>query len=308
MNLLKARLLQYIYIGLILWSGFLITGCIPTTSTTPACDPSQPPTKSTTTPVLGSWQGSITQAAYGSDAMQQMDIHLPDSRDTSSLVFITIHGGAWKTGTNTRTEMDKYINLLKARFPSAAFYNIDYRLHVQNTTINRFPIQENDIHTAVNYVINRSGTDHVSQKIVIVAISAGAHLGLLEAYKYNTANHIKAVAVFAPPADLNDLRAQNFNGTVAGLINSVTGNDSLLMERSNPVRFITAQSPPTITLHGTADYEVDYRQSVLLFNNLVSKNVPRQFETFSCENHVFRSENITAGINLITAFIQNKVH
>jgi acetyl esterase/lipase len=297
-----------------------ITSCIPNIpegNPTPViCDSGNIPILTTTNPVLGSWQGTMQTVSYGVDLNQNMDIYLPANRDLNTKVIVLIHGGAWNTsGNTTKDEMTtKYLPTLKSHFPDAAFYVLEYRLHQLNTTINRFPTQENDIVQALNFISNRSIVDNVSKKVILLGASAGAHLALLTAYKHNTYNSIKAVVAFAAPSDISTL--QNNDGTNIGIatstvanqvIPSITGNDSTLKYNSSPVNFITSTSVPTLFFHGSNDYTVNKSQSDKLNTVLTTKNVKHQYQIFQCENHGFQTANIVAAINLMQTFVNTNV-
>ena len=53
-------------------------------------------------------------------------------------------------------------------------FNLNYRLAVNKSTV--FPAQENDIKAAVQNIIDQSSSYLISNKIVIMGVSAGAHL------------------------------------------------------------------------------------------------------------------------------------
>ncbi len=297
-----------------------VISCIPTPGNgnpTPViCSAGNIPILATTNPVLGSWQGTMQTVSYGVDLNQNMDIYLPVNRNLNTKVIVLIHGGAWNTsGNTTKDEMTtKYLPTLKSHFPDAAFYVLEYRLHHLNTTINRFPTQENDIVQALNFISNRSIADNVSKTVILFGASAGAHLALLTAYKHNTSNNIKAVVAFAAPSDISTLQIND--GTDIGIatstaanqvIPSITGNDSTLKYNSSPVNFITSTSVPTLFFHGSNDYTVNKNQSDKLNAVLTTKNVKHQYQIFQCESHGFQIANIIAAINLMQIFVNTNV-
>ena len=295
----------------------IVQSCTPVpVGGTTTCDPNNPPTLTTTTPSLGNWQGTKQTVQYGTDANQNMDIYLPTVRNSDTKVFVLIHGGAWNSSSNTtKDEMTfKYLPTLKSHFPNAAFYVLEYRLHQLNTTINRFPTQENDVVQALNFIINRNVSDNVSKKIILFGASAGGHLALLTAFKHNGSNNIKAVVTFAAPTDISTV--QQNDGTEIGIatsntanqiIPSITANDSILKYQSSPVNFVTTTAPPTLFFHGTNDHVVNVNQSDKLNNALNIKNATHQYQKFQCENHGFSVTNIKAAINIMQTFINTYV-
>ena len=59
---------------------------------------------------------------------------------------------------------------------------------------------------AINLIISKSAEYKINaNKIVLLGVSAGAHLALLQAYKNNSSGRIKAVVDLFGPTDLVDL-------------------------------------------------------------------------------------------------------
>src|SRR6476661_9877067 len=81
---------------------------------------------------------TFADVAYGTDALQKMDVYLPAGRSTATTkVIILIHGGAWATGD--KSDFTDYVDTLKKRQPDYAIFNINYRL--ASITGNFFPTQ-----------------------------------------------------------------------------------------------------------------------------------------------------------------------
>ena len=258
---------------------------------------------SATTPTFGTWQGTVTNVSYGANSQQNMDVNLPTVRNGSNLAFIVVHGGAWTEGGGTSADMIHKLNMLKERFPTAAFYNVNYRLKPADlfTNTNLFPTQEEDLEAALQFVIARRAADNVSDKLVIVGYSAGAQLSLLTAYKHNTGNAIKAVAAFAPPTNLYNL--QGLGSAAVNLLDPTT------FERNgqSPINYITSETPPTIFFHGTEDLTVDYGQSTQLLNALTAQGITKEYYSLKCEGHEFLRANDSVCCNLIQRFVATNV-
>src|SRR6186997_1703486 len=144
---------------------------------------------------------TMLNVSYGTNAQQKMDVYLPANRSTSNTkVIIMIHGGGWNTGD--KADFNEYVDSLKKREPSYAIFNINYRLA---NTPDLFPAQELDVKTAVEFIYNKRQEYKVSDKFVLVGASAGAHLALLQGYKYSTPVKPKAIIDFFGPTDLVSL-------------------------------------------------------------------------------------------------------
>ena len=229
---------------------------------------------------------TLTDISYGSDAAQKMDIYLPAGRSSDSTkLMVLVHGGGWNAGD--KADFSSSLTSLQLKFPKYAIANINYRL--ATITSNHFPAQENDMKSAVDYLVEKSGDYHIAQKIVLVGASAGAHMALLQAYKYSSPK-IKAVVDFFGPTDLADLH--NFYGpgsmsqnAIQILMNGSPNTNSILYENSSPINYVTSQSSPTIIFHGAIDNVVPIAESVLLSNKLSSVGVANELIRYPNVGH-----------------------
>ena len=227
---------------------------------------------------------TLPDISYGSDAAQKMDIYLPAGRSIdSTTLMILVHGGGWNTGD--KSDFTSNLPSLRLKFPNYAIANINYRL--ATTTANHFPTQENDMKSAVDYLIQKSTDYRISQKIVLVGASAGAHMALLQAYKYASPK-IKAVVDFFGPTDMADLHnfyssgSEHQNGLQI-LMNGSPNTNSFLYEQSSPINYVTSRSSPTIIFHGTMDNVVPIAESIRLSSKLSS---------FGVVNEIIRYPNV----------------
>jgi len=247
--------------------------------------------------------------SYGTDASQKMDIYLPAGRiTTTTKVIILIHGGGWNQGD--KADFTPYVDTLKKRIPGYAIFNINYRLATGSA--NFFPAQENDVKAAIDFIYNKRTEYAISEKFVLLGASAGGHLSLLHAYKNSIPVRIKAVVDFFGPTELVDMYNNPPNPLVPILLLQVTGGNPttvpVVYQQSSPINFITAQSPPTIILHGGVDIVVSYSQSVLLKNKLQTSGVINQYVFYPTENHGWTGANLTDSFDKITAFLNANVN
>lgn len=248
--------------------------------------------------------------AYGSDPLQKMDVYLPQGRSTASTkVMIMVHGGGWSQGD--KTDMTAFVDTIQKRFPTYAVININYRL--VTATGNFFPIQENDVKSAIEFIYNKRGDFAVSDKFVLLGASAGAHLSLLQAYKYNTPVKIKAVIDFFGPTDMTALYNDPASiyvppSSIAQLFNGATpSSNSTAYVQSSPLTFVNAQTPPTIILHGGLDPLVKTSQATALRDKLNLSGVPNSFVLYPAEYHGWTGANLTDSFDKIQAFINQHV-
>ncbi|HEV7620406.1 MAG TPA: alpha/beta hydrolase, partial [Flavisolibacter sp.] len=161
---------------------------------------------------------TIRNIHYGPDTAQCMDIYLPEGRNTDKTkILVLIHGGGWNGGN--KSDFSSYIDSLKLRMPEYAIFNINYRL-VNSQTL--FPAQENDIRSALNFIVSKDDDYQVNKtKVVLLGASAGAHLALLQAYKYNDPK-ISAVVDFFGPSDLISMYTHPWHPLVKYALQMVT--------------------------------------------------------------------------------------
>ncbi len=246
--------------------------------------------------------------SYGTSSEQTMDVYLPAGRSAASTkVIVMIHGGAWNAGD--KTDLTEYADSMRKRLPDYAVFNINYRLALGS---NLFPAQENDVKSAVQFLLNNAADYGISQKFVLLGASAGAHLALLQGYKYASQINPKAIVSFFGPTDLADMYKNPANPLVpAGLI-SVIGKtptqDSLLYANSSPINFVKSNSAPTLLLHGGMDPLVNATQATRLKAKLDAAVVVNQYVFYPSEGHGWFGATLTDSFNKIESFLRANVN
>jgi len=238
---------------------------------------------------------TLLNVNYGTDALQKMDIYLPANRTTAGTkVIVLIHGGAWSSGDKndfSTLQVGMVItDSLKTRFPGFAIFNINYRL--STGTANLFPTQENDVKAAVQFIYDNAANYVISNKYVFIGESAGAHLCMLQGYKYSTPLKPKAIVSLFGPTDLTDMY-NNPAGTnpalsqlvLAQTIGATPTTNAALYTSSSPVTYAGAGSPPTILLHGGNDPLVKPSQSVAIQTKLTTAGVVNQYVLYPGKGH-----------------------
>jgi acetyl esterase/lipase len=193
--------------------------------------------------------------------------------------------------------------------PEYAIFNIEYRLFNGG---NLFPTQEKDIQSAIDFITGNAPEYAINKnKFVLLGASAGAHLALLQAYKYDNPQ-VQAVIDFFGPADLTTMYNQPWHPMVRYALEMITGttpksNPGIYIS-SSPVNFISANSPATLILHGSQDQVVDVSQSRLLKNKLDKAGVANELVVYSGERHGWYGKNLTASFDTIERFLRKHVN
>lgn len=236
---------------------------------------------------------TILNVGYGTDPLQKMDIYLPANGSAATTkVIIALHGGGWREGDKVDLQnfvSINFIDTLKKRLPDYAIFNINYRL--SNGITNLFPTQENDVKAAVEFIFSKSAEYALSNKYVLIGASAGAHLAMLQGYKYTVPVKPKAIISFFGPGDLTEMY-NNPAGGITGIstilaltIGKTPAQDPALYNSSSPATFINTTSVPTILFHGGADPLVNPSQSELIKNKLTAAGINNQYTLYPGKGH-----------------------
>ncbi|HEY0356865.1 MAG TPA: prolyl oligopeptidase family serine peptidase, partial [Flavisolibacter sp.] len=248
---------------------------------------------------------TLIGVSYGSDPKQNMDLYLPAGRTDTTRLIILVHGGAWMGGD--KSEMTQYVSILQQRLPGYAIANINYRL--ANALTNHFPTQETDMKAAVDFLVMKGSEYKISQKFVLLGASSGAHLALLQAYKYSSPK-IKAVVDFFGPVNLTELYNNTTDPTSLMafqiLLGGTPATNQAMYLQSSPIEFVNAQSPPTIIFHGEDDILVPLEQSIELKNKLQLSGVTQQLVTYPNHGHdIWPAATINDAFDKIEVFIKD---
>jgi len=251
---------------------------------------------------------TLLNISYGKDSAQKMDIYLPANRtDSNTKILVLIHGGGWASGD--KSEFATAIPILKEKLPHYAIVNLNYRL--ANQTANHFPTQENDIKLAMQYVLDKKATYHISSDLVLLGTSAGAHLALLQAYKHTDQLKPRAVISFFGPTDMADMYNRQYNSYYQFALQLLVGGTPAtkpdVFRQASPIHFVNRQSAPTLLLHGGKDGLVPPSQSKNLKEKLDKAGVPAELVIYPNEGHGWYGANQANSFDRIVTFLKKHV-
>lgn len=250
----------------------------------------------------------LQDVSYGNDTKQKFDLYLPANRNSNDTkVLILIHGGGWTEGD--KADFNPFITELQKRLPGFAMASINYRLASSNRFL--FPTQENDVKAAIEFIAAKSGEYKISKKFALLGASAGAHLALLHAYKYNNPVAIKAVISLFGPTELVSLYNSPPTPAIPLLLSLVIGGSPAshaeIYQQSSPLNFVTSQSCPTLLLHGGKDPLIPASQSELLNNQLNAVGATCQYIFYANEGHGWTGNNLIDSFDKMEAFLKKHV-
>lgn len=203
-----------------------------------ACQPAS--VLNTVTP-SGSYQ-LTTDVKYGEHPRQRMDIYLPRDQPYQQQVVVFVYGGSWESGD-------------KSDFPfiAQAFTRLGYITVLPNYRLYpevEFPEFIHDVAAAIGALPDKLPAQCPSaDKLILAGHSAGAHTAALLAtdarYLEQAGASLEQISAFIGLAGPYDLPLDHEQ--VRDKFTQVEGNEA------NPVALATAQTPPTLLIHGLSD-------------------------------------------------------
>ncbi len=166
-----------------------------------------------------------------------------------------------------------------------------------------------DIQRAVRFIRTNSTRWSVDpERLGISGGSAGGHLSLCVAAQALAGNPdakdpvdragsgVSAVAVFFPPTDFGNYGKEGQHAMsnpllkgywpAFGITDATTTDEKLKLEATlSPITAMTAKMPPTLLIHGDADFLVPLQQSKLVESKLRALNVPVRLDIKPGKGH-----------------------
>jgi len=225
----------------------------------------------------------LLEESYGDDPQQVFDIYLPEGRSrTTTKVILLIHGGGWVGGD--KEDMTGFISDIQQTHPDHAIVNMNYVLANLNTNTPAFPNQYLDIDLLINTLVDQSETLHIRPEIGIIGTSAGAHLGMMYDYVYDTNDRVKFVVDIVGPADFSDpfyADDPNFNIALSLLADETAFPEGTDLALSNsPSSQVNTLSSPTLLFYGNQDPLVPLTNGQRLDTSLNQFDIPHSFTIY----------------------------
>lgn len=216
---------------------------------------------------------------YGNNAEQVMDLYIPSTRTNKEKdVFIIIHGGGWRAGD--KSQLTFFTLSMMQKFPDHIFVNMNYRL--ASTTSFGLPNQTGDIKKVTELLKNKLG---YNPSVILLGNSAGAHLSMLYAYKFDAGKKVKAVINIVGPADLSDpgfKNYQEYSFVESRLVDPETIETGISkIGFASPVKWIKSVSPPTLSYYGSLDRVIPSTQEKRLDSALTVNHVMHESYQFN---------------------------
>lgn len=219
----------------------------------------------------------LSNVSYGSNPQQVYDIDLPEGRNPAiTKVIILVHGGSWYGGS--KNDMAAAAAFARLQFPLHAIVNMEYRLATVSSPA--YPKQIDDIQAVIDHI--ESANYNVAKEYGLLGVSAGAHLSMLYAYKFDPAHKVKVVGSMVGPTDFTD---PAYVGTelaemIFPFLVGENPTEALTIEVS-PALHVTADDAPTIQFLGNADPLIPNSQGERLESALDAAGVENQRHVYA---------------------------
>ncbi|WP_256012039.1 alpha/beta hydrolase [Desertivirga xinjiangensis] len=218
--------------------------------------------------------------------------------------IIVIHGGSWKSGNNA--QLPELNSVLASEGYHVAAVNYHLAPKYQS------PVQVDDIRSAFEYLKKHSKELRIdTSRFVLLGRSAGAQIALVSAYTMHERG-IKGVIDFYGPADMiwgytrpASPLVMDSRKVMEDYLGATLEVKPKYYELSSPIYFITADSPPTLIIHGENDVLVDYEHSRRLQNKLQESSVKNYFLSLPWATHGF-DYNINGPGGQLSTFVIKK--
>lgn len=220
-----------------------------------------------------------------------MDIFTPTG-PKNGLAIVDVISGAWSSSRSKIRDHERaqFFSILCGRG-----YTV---FAIRPGSISKFTIAEMVDHLQQGVVWVKQHAEEYDinvQRIGLTGASAGGHLASLLAVKNLSSEvaggagvaSVKAVAVFFPPTDLLEFGSQDASsGELTSMARRVAfpngagdATDEQIRNKLieiSPARLVTAEAPPFLLIHGTADEVVPLEQSQKLLAALHEHGVPAE--------------------------------
>lgn len=221
----------------------------------------------------------------------------PAQGDDQRTAVLVLHGGGWRVGGPEHMH-PRCQALSEQGFTVIA---IEYRLLGEAA----WPAPLDDVRTAVRWA--RANADELGvepDRITLKGHSAGAHLSLLTAYTDDPdagGGGVAAVVALYPPIGFYAAPApqpdpetgrpprapRRDDGRAPAYMLLADSEDEDLVRSVSPLDQVTASSPPTMIVQGTADNMVPYGSSLILHRALLDAGVPADLHLHHGVGHEF---------------------
>ncbi len=261
----------------------------------------------------------ISDIPYGDGTRQQLDLYLPDNVENPPLI-VFIHGGRWFR--NDKTQIELYDRVAKVTDAGFAIASINYTFSDEAV----WPAQLEDLRTVFAFLRAESGSyGYDSEKIAVWGQSSGAHLALWAAFDLasDPETRLDALVSWYAPSNLYEIVPDRDADDVPnrGNLAEEPTPESLLIGMPVPENIDAAAAaspqlyldtlpvetilPPTLLVHGTADFVVSPLQTQRLFDTMANRQGIDRLELRLVEGAGHGGDLFDAEVAPVIAFLSS---
>lgn len=222
-----------------------------------------------------------------------LDIYGPSkSVYKSSPVLLYVHGGSWVYGDKTIPET---LSPVLDTFRELGYTVISTSYELMRNTEN-FNKQVCDVKDAIRWIYANANTYNLNpEQIGVIGMSSGAHLSLLASYSNadefqddatlaSYPSKVKYVIDCFGPTDLSILDTSNLNFDLTNIFKSIK-DQQYIIEKFNPLNYVTVDIPSTLIIHSQSDDLVPYESAELLYNKCVESKAEVKLIPLTLSSH-----------------------
>lgn len=236
----------------------------------------------------------------------KLDLFVPRGLKTKTPCLVFIHGGGWRKGK--KENYRRYcVDFAERGYITAS---ISYRL----SKVAKFPAAVIDVKNGVRWVRAHASEYQIDpEEIAVVGGSAGGHLALMvgfaddqgfeseESYK-DVSSGVKAVVNIYGVADMTTERAKSAF-QVLKFMGKKYEEAEEAYRLASPITHLTADGPPTLSIHGSIDELVPLSQSEKLHARLEELGVENALDVVKGWPH---SMDVNVGVNKRCQYIMHE--
>lgn len=260
---------------------------------------------------------TLRDIAYGDRARNQLDLYLPDGIENPALV-VFIHGGRWFRNDKTQIELHDRVTQLNAA--GFAIASINYTFSDEDI----WPAQLNDLRKAFDFLRSQAAIyGYDADRIAVWGQSSGAHLALWATFDQSSDpdTRLSALISWYAPSDLfaiiPDRAADEVpdRGNLAEeptpeslLVGKPVPDNKDLADAASPLAYLqslpeTTEIPPTLLVHGTADFVISPLQTLRLYEAMNARPGTRSVTLRLVEGAGHGGDQFDAEVQPVIAFL-----
>ncbi len=269
----------------------------------------------------------LTYATVGDEKLK-LDLVVPKTPGPHPCV-VCFHGGAWRAGD--RKDLTKptlfapggkekgvefsLLDMLARKGYAAA--SVSYRLAPRA----KFPAQIEDAKSAVRFLrTNAEKYDLDGDRFAALGFSAGGHLAALLGVTDSTAgfdgklypdvsSQVQVVIDYFGPTQLSLFaETPGVNDVfMVPLLGRECRTDPKLYAKASPIEYVTKAAPPTLIIHGNADFIVPIIHSERFYEKLKAAGVKTEFLTMKGRGHGWTGDATEESAKALVKFLDENL-